>query len=214
MKKLLYLSFLFLTVLAFGQEKTVFGKVVSLENGEPLPGATVIIKNTTKGTNTDFDGNYSITANLNDTLVFKYIVYKTQEIIADKEEINVIMEEGENPKIELGPPYRPQRPISIPIRITAKDIKNADNPKYMFRKNAKSNMFIVFVSELTSYDFSKEELEFQGKYNIKYSLIGNYSVEYLEKNNKLTFKHLNKKYNTDWQNEIRKDAIGLDEFLK
>src|SRR5690554_6483896 len=100
MKKLLYLSFLFLGVFAFGQERTVYGNVTSLEDGLPLPGTVVMVKNTTRGMQVDFDGNYSLkNITPNDTLVFSFIAHKTQEIRADKEEINVIMEDD---GIEIG----------------------------------------------------------------------------------------------------------------
>jgi len=77
--------------------------------------------------------------------------------------------------------------IEATIIVTKKDIKNADNPKYNFKKNAKNNVFVIYVSDLASYDFNKEDLEFQQKYNVKYSLIGSYKNEYLTKYNNLTF---------------------------
>ena len=70
-------------------------------------------------------------------------------------------------------------------------------------------MFIIFVSGLTSYDFNKEDIAFQQKYNVKYSLIGSYKIDFLTKYNKLTFEHLKKKYKKSWLAEIRKDAVGL-----
>ena len=60
---------LFTIVQIQAQEKTISG-VVSDENGLPLPSATVLVKGTTNGTQTDFDGNYSITAQEGDILVF------------------------------------------------------------------------------------------------------------------------------------------------
>lgn len=224
MKKLLYIAFLFLTVFAFGQEKDISGNVSDEKTGEPLPGATVIIKNTTKGTNADLDGNYSLkNVTLNDTLVFSYVGYISGELkVGVSNMLNVRLQENENiEEIEL--PYELPRFTNRSLQLswitsikagTNKDRRNANNPKYMFRKNAKSNVFVVFVSELTSYNFNDEELEFQGKYNIRYSLTTNRNIEFMKKQNELIFKHLNKKYSTDWQNEIRKDAIGLDEFLK
>lgn len=54
--------------------------VVSDSDGSPLPGANVLVKGTTNGTQTDFDGNYSIDADSGATLVFSYIGFKTKEI--------------------------------------------------------------------------------------------------------------------------------------
>lgn len=215
MKNPLYLSFLFLGFFAFGQEKEISGNVSDEKTGEPLVGVTVMIKNTDRGVQADLEGNYSITVNLNDILVFSYVGYITKELkVGASDRLNVRLEEIDIEEMDWGWGL-PKKPIhTATIRVTAKDIKNADNPKYNFKRNAKNNIFLVFVSELASYDFSKEELEFQEKYNVKYSLSVGNPIRYFKKHNKLTFKHLNKKYKKDWQKEIRKDAIGLDEFLK
>jgi len=75
------------------QENTVKGKVTS-ENGIPIPGVTVVIKGTSSGTITDTDGNYQISANDDDVLVFSFVGMKTQEFRVDgKSEINVVMVE-------------------------------------------------------------------------------------------------------------------------
>ncbi|WP_162183650.1 TonB-dependent receptor [Wocania ichthyoenteri] len=54
--------------------------LVTDENGVPLPGASILEKGTTNGTQSDFDGNYGLTVNSNAILVISYIGYKTQEI--------------------------------------------------------------------------------------------------------------------------------------
>src|SRR5690606_36950645 len=56
---------------SFAQEKTVTG-VVSDATG-PIPGANVVVQGTQKGTQTDIDGRYSITASPGDVLVFSYV---------------------------------------------------------------------------------------------------------------------------------------------
>ncbi|MFS4466894.1 TonB-dependent receptor [Maribacter sp. 2210JD10-5] len=64
------------------------------QNGLPLPGATVLIKGTTRGVQTDFDGNFAIQAESSETLVFSYIGYATKEIqVGSKSTINVTLEE-------------------------------------------------------------------------------------------------------------------------
>ena len=96
MKITLLKSFLLLgAFLCFGLAKaqTVSG-TVSDANG-PLPGASVLVKGTTNGTQTDFDGNFTLN-NVEDTatLVFSYIGYKTVEIAVNGQStINVTMEE-------------------------------------------------------------------------------------------------------------------------
>ncbi len=63
----------------FGQQRTVSGSV-SDDQGVPLPGATVLVKETGNGTTTDFDGKYSIEVLDGQTLAISYVGYATQEI--------------------------------------------------------------------------------------------------------------------------------------
>ncbi|WP_114491541.1 vWA domain-containing protein [Candidatus Ulvibacter alkanivorans] len=79
MKTLFYtLCLCFLSLQVTAQQKTITG-TVSDDNGLPLPGANVIVKNTSKGTQTDFDGNYKITASVGQVLVFTYVGFETVE---------------------------------------------------------------------------------------------------------------------------------------
>ncbi|WNH08079.1 carboxypeptidase-like regulatory domain-containing protein [Thalassobellus suaedae] len=90
---ILTLLLAFVVQLTFAQEKTISG-TVSDGSGLPLPGATVLIKGTTTGTSTDFDGKYSIKANTGATLVFSFVGYTTKEIaIGSSNTINVTMAE-------------------------------------------------------------------------------------------------------------------------
>ena len=73
-------------------QNTVTG-TVSDEMG-PLPGASVLVKGTTNGTQTDFDGNYTIDAPSNATLVISYIGFKTMEVAIDNQTtISVTLQE-------------------------------------------------------------------------------------------------------------------------
>jgi iron complex outermembrane receptor protein len=78
LNSLLFLG-LFMPVILMGQT-TVTGIVTEQSTSLPLPGVNVIIKGTTQGTTTGFDGDYQITVNDGDILVFSYIGYVTQEI--------------------------------------------------------------------------------------------------------------------------------------
>lgn len=91
---ILTLLLAFVVQLTLAQEKTISG-TVSDGSGLPLPGATVIIKGTTTGTSTDFDGVYSIKAAPGATLVFSFVGYATQEIpVGSSSTINVTMAEN------------------------------------------------------------------------------------------------------------------------
>ena len=81
-------------VLSFGisQAQEVSGTVS--DAGGPLPGASVLEKGTTNGTQTDFDGNYSLTVNDGATIIVSYIGYKSQEVSVDsRTSINFTLEE-------------------------------------------------------------------------------------------------------------------------
>jgi len=82
------LFFAFALQFAFAQEKKITG-TVSDNAGIPLPGVSVLVKGTKSGTQTDFDGKYSVKAASNQVLVFSYIGFKTQEIAASAAIINV-----------------------------------------------------------------------------------------------------------------------------
>ncbi|QHI36772.1 TonB-dependent receptor SusC [Kordia antarctica] len=62
--------------------------------GLPLPGATVIVKGTNRGKTTDFDGNFTINANSDETLVVSYVGFESREIRAVNTSINVQLEAG------------------------------------------------------------------------------------------------------------------------
>lgn len=78
-KRLLFFL-LFAPTLMFGQTK-LKGIVTEKATSIPLPGVNVVIKGTTTGTATDFDGNYQIEVNNGDTLVITYVGFQGQEII-------------------------------------------------------------------------------------------------------------------------------------
>lgn len=81
--------------ISFAQEKTVSG-TVSDKTGT-LPGVSVLVKGTTTGTETDFDGKYSIKAKTGDVLSFSYLGFKTVERqVGASNTINVTMVEDEN----------------------------------------------------------------------------------------------------------------------
>ncbi|MCF8360611.1 MAG: TonB-dependent receptor [Prolixibacteraceae bacterium] len=90
---LLVLFGLFQTI-AWGQGKVVTGTVTDI-SGESLPGVNVVIKGSTIGTTTDFNGNYSISVkNESDVLEFSFVGYLNQSVtVGNKSEINVTLKE-------------------------------------------------------------------------------------------------------------------------
>jgi len=77
------------------QALKITGKVKST-NGEPLPGVTVVVKGTTRGTISDIDGNYSLAdVPANATLLFSFMGMEAQEVpVAGSTVINVVMQES------------------------------------------------------------------------------------------------------------------------
>ena len=91
-KTVLFLILAMFCLQTFAQKHFVNGIVRSSEDGVSLPFASVVIKGTTIGTSTDFDGKFIIEASKEDVLVFSLIGFSTQEIlVGDKTEINVIL---------------------------------------------------------------------------------------------------------------------------
>nr|WP_315202129.1 SusC/RagA family TonB-linked outer membrane protein [uncultured Flavobacterium sp.] len=91
--KLKFNGFLVLVVvllaqLTFAQERSVSG-VVSDNAGMPLPGVSILIKGTKNGTQSDFDGKYTIKAQSSDVLQFSYVGMKSTEKSASSTSLNV-----------------------------------------------------------------------------------------------------------------------------
>ncbi|ELR71357.1 TonB-dependent receptor [Fulvivirga imtechensis AK7] len=80
-KLLLFMGFFLFSFITWGQERTVSGKVTSLDDGSSLPGVNVILKGTSTGTVTDVDGNYSLRVPSDGgTLIFSFVGLSTQEV--------------------------------------------------------------------------------------------------------------------------------------
>ncbi|HCY41592.1 MAG TPA: TonB-dependent receptor [Prolixibacteraceae bacterium] len=95
MKKLFVVMYFLLSVsILFAQSPImVKGKVTDSANGEPIPGVSVLIKGTSTGLITDFDGNYTIQVPGNGTLIFSFIGMKTKEVeVNNSTLINVVLE--------------------------------------------------------------------------------------------------------------------------
>jgi TonB-linked SusC/RagA family outer membrane protein len=87
-KGLVVLFLALLTQITFAQERSVSG-IVSDNSGMPLPGVSVLIKGTKNGTQSNFDGKYTINATPSDILVFSFIGMKTTEKSASSVTVSV-----------------------------------------------------------------------------------------------------------------------------
>lgn len=91
---LLFFTFLLNVQNIYSQDRTITGTLTD-ESGMPLPGASVLVKGTTNGTQTDFDGNYSISvSDDNATLVFSFVGFASVEQSAQGNSvINISLQE-------------------------------------------------------------------------------------------------------------------------
>lgn len=90
-------NYLFLALIFFGFSTICEAQVSGIvydDLNSPLPGVSIVIKNTTTGVTTDFDGKYTINAVVGDVLVFSYVGFDTQEIKVTGNTLNVTMKSG------------------------------------------------------------------------------------------------------------------------
>lgn len=93
--KIFSLIFLLFTSLVFSQEVDVKGTVTDQVSGQPLPGVNVLVKGTSKGASTDFDGIFEIKdVPINSVILFSYVGFKDQEItIKNGEPLTIVLVE-------------------------------------------------------------------------------------------------------------------------
>ena len=94
------INILFLLILAiatnmiYAQNTDIISGRVSSSIGEPMIGASVMVKGTTNGTITDLDGNFKVEASSTATLIISYVGYVTQEVqIAGRKAVNITLKE-------------------------------------------------------------------------------------------------------------------------
>jgi TonB-linked SusC/RagA family outer membrane protein len=109
------------------QQQEIKGTVTGADNS-PLPGVSILVVGTTNGTETDFDGNYSITANKGDVLQFSFVGMQTQTVtVGDDTTINVTLTEDASALDEIivvGYGTKKKRDITSAVsQITAKQIE-------------------------------------------------------------------------------------------
>ncbi|HKL31160.1 MAG TPA: TonB-dependent receptor [Tangfeifania sp.] len=94
MKKILFFFLCSLFTLGtFAQDISLSGTVTAADDGQPLPGVSVVVKGTTNGTVTDVDGNYQLEVPREAVIQFSFIGMQSQEIpVNGLSEINVVLE--------------------------------------------------------------------------------------------------------------------------
>jgi len=114
------------------QTKTITGQVLDA-NGVPLPGTNIVVKNTTNGAQTDFDGNYTIDVSPGKTLVFSYVGFITKEVmVTNAATINVMLEdtvEGLDQVVIIGYGTASKKQVTTSVAsIRANEIADINSP--------------------------------------------------------------------------------------
>ncbi len=125
--KLLLITLLILVCqLAFSQQYQVSGVVTDSQNN-PLPGITILIKGTVRGTSTDINGNFTLQVNQGDVLRISFVGYKTQEITLDEttRQYNIALLEGVElgEVVILGSRNKNRTAVETPVPVDVLDIQ-------------------------------------------------------------------------------------------
>ena len=138
-KKILLLAFLICGSTAMLAQTTITGTVKDAKTGEALPGANIKVERKAVGTNTDFDGNFSL--NVADippfSLQISVLGYKTEkvEVSENNQNIDVLLTENETflDEIVVSASRTPERIMESPVTIERMDsraIKNTSSPSF------------------------------------------------------------------------------------
>lgn len=131
LKNLFYL-FVLISTSAFSQNGKIAGKVIDLKTGETLPGATVLIENTTQGASADFDGNFSIAAVKpgSYTIICKFISY------ADKKLSGIVVKEGEITHVNIALEEPKSDTLQEVVVVSVMNRENTNTLLIMQKNNA------------------------------------------------------------------------------
>lgn len=140
------LFFCLWSVVSFSQTYTITGKVFDAESKEPLPFVPVLIKGTTVGATTDFDGNYSIsTSKMGDSIVSSYVGYK---------KLTRAIKRGENQVINM--------PMVLEgVNLLEVVVKAGENPAHRIIRNVIAHKQFNNRRKLDAYQYeSYNKVEF------------------------------------------------------
>ncbi|MFT4611560.1 MAG: iron complex outermembrane receptor protein [Glaciecola sp.] len=129
MKKIILILSLLISSSAMFAQQTVTGKVTDA-NGIGIPGVNILEKGTSNGTSSDFDGNFTMTAQSDGVLVFSYVGYNTkEESVNGRSQINVALSEGESLDVVMltGSRTAPRSNIDTALPIDVVGVKELNS---------------------------------------------------------------------------------------
>jgi TonB-linked SusC/RagA family outer membrane protein len=86
--------FIIFSMVSLAQQVNVSGTITDKKLNSTLPGVSILIKGTTIGSSSDFNGDYTIKATTGDVLVFSYLGYQTKEVKISSNILNISLEES------------------------------------------------------------------------------------------------------------------------
>lgn len=115
----------------------ISGTVISAEDGLGLPGANITVKGTTRGTQTDLDGKYTLKAEKGELIVFSFVGMTTQEIkITNSKVINVALKSDNVLEVVSVEGYRTtSKPMSKVVSVTVSSKEVQDYPRQHYIQN-------------------------------------------------------------------------------
>lgn len=113
---------------------TIKGIVTAAEDKMPIPGVNILILNTTRGTSTDFDGNFAIEVKKDEILQISYLGYKTQTVVVTGQlSLAIALEVDDNVLDEvvlIGYGDQKERNVTSALtKVSSKDIKDLSVPR-------------------------------------------------------------------------------------
>lgn len=123
--KVYFLTMLFFVSLSALAQSYQISGVVTDDDNEPLPAVTIVVKGTTNGTSSDFDGNYSMEVSQGDVLVFSFVGFDDQEIVMDgSATVNVTMTSGISldEVVVVGSRNKNRTAIDTPVPVDVIDV--------------------------------------------------------------------------------------------
>ncbi len=153
------------------QQMQISGTVTN-EQGEPLPGVSVVIKGTATGTVTDIDGAYNLTAEPGDVLVYSFIGMRGQEVlVANQSTINIVMVEevvGVDEVVVIGYGTRQKKDLTGAVsQISSSEItkQNTLSPEFAMQ----GKMAGVYISNPGSDPTARPTVRIRGVSTLGYS---------------------------------------------
>ncbi len=149
---------------SYAQDGVVKGKILD-SSGLPLPGVNILVKGTTNGTSTDFDGNYELKCAMGDELIFSFMGFKTQTITVESWLINRTLEDDAEMLDELvvvG--YGVQKKSNMTGSVTnikADDLKSVTTPNIANMLQGKAAG--VYVSANSGLPGAAPKIRIRGK---------------------------------------------------